>query len=168
MSTAESSLPQTADAASKAEKLTQALKKIVQGDLPTERLKPLAAEMATMLDEAEFIKMLQTPAHALSLALEVSDEALELVRELALRRTRKFLGTHVDSKLLDKIVLPDDSLRQLVLHPERMPEQASTSARATGRVHPPSGVGGALELKRVPHRRRFCAAQCSTRPQATS
>lgn len=103
--------------------LMQALEKCVQGDIPTERLRALADDMLEMLDTIEIDKVLQTPAHALSLAFDVSDDAPQLVRDLAMHRLRKLLGDNVDPKLLDKIVLTDESLRRLALHPERVPQQ---------------------------------------------
>lgn len=102
--------------------------------LEPKQLERLAAAFVEMLDEDEFQKVLQTPAHALSLAYDVYGEAPELVRALATRCTHDLLGKVIEKYYLDKIdklveKLPDSALRELALHPERMAEKVSVRAR---------------------------------------
>ena len=101
--------------------------------LEPKQLERLAAAFVEMLDEDEFQKVLQTPAHALSLAYDVYGEAPELVRALATRCTHDLLGKVIEKEHLDEIdklveKLPDSALRELALHPERIAEKVSVRA----------------------------------------
>lgn len=64
----------------------------------------------------------QVPVHALSLFFELSEQASAFVYEVAMQRTRAFVGAKVE---IDdgRIELSAEALRWIALQPHRVPEQ---------------------------------------------
>ena len=106
------------------EDIPQQLHRILN-DLGAEgqNVEALASDMVDMLDLSELDRVVRTPQDALSLLLEASDRATSFIRAVTMHQMKTLLSGTPDFPF-DKISLPDDVLRKLALHPDRMAEQA--------------------------------------------
>ena len=84
----------------------------------------VAAELKELLDKHDPSKSLQEPAHCWPKLLKLSDKGSAFVNEVAMRRTRAFLG---GAASIDGVELSDEVLLRVALDPQRMHEQVCSA-----------------------------------------